>query len=151
MTMPALLKYLMGVAAILPVVIAISVVNMSNVFLGISTFAPAPAKELPRWTSERLKGGAEGQYAGRGSLSPIYPAAPGKELLGQPNYPVYAKRIQVRQAVRLHKLPPQIYPENQQDRNYPQQSLSYTEPWRFPLLPWQPQLHTRIISGRELY
>jgi len=148
--MTALIKYLMGVGAVL-LVIAISVATLGKVFLDFSTFAQAPAKELPRWTSERFNGGAEAQYAGRGSLSPIYPAAPGKELLGQPIYPIYGKRIKVRQAIRLDKSPTQIYPENQQDHNYPQQRLSYTETWRFPLLPWQPQLHTRIISGRELY
>jgi hypothetical protein len=148
--MTALIKYLMGVGAVL-LVVAISVATLGKVFLDFSTFAQVPAQELPRWTSERLNGGAEAQYAGRGSLSPIYPATPGKELLGQPIYPIYAKQIKVRQAVRLDKSPTQRYPENQQDHNYPQQRLSYTESWRFPLLPWQPQLHTRIISGRELY
>jgi hypothetical protein len=145
--MTALIKYLMGVGAVL-LVVAISVATLGKVFLDFSTFAQVPAQELPRWTSERLNGGAEAQYAGRGSLSPIYPAAPGKELLGQPIYPIYAKQIKVRQAVRLDKSPPQMYPENQ--HNYPQKRLSYTETLRFPLLPWQPQLHTPI-TGRELY
>jgi hypothetical protein len=145
--MTALIKYLMGVGAVL-LVTSISVATLGKVFLDFSTFAQVPAQELPRWTSERLNGGAEAQYAGRGSLSPIYPAAPGKELLGQPIYPIYAKQIKVRQAVRLDKSPPQMYPENQ--HNYPQKRLSYTETLRFPLLPWQPQLHTPI-TGRELY
>jgi len=150
MTMPGLLKYLMGVAAVLSVVIAISVVNITKVFVDVSTFAPTPAKEFPRWTSERLKGGVEGQYAGRGSLSPIYPAAPAKELLEGPTYAVNAKQTKIRQATRLRKLSPQTYPENQ-DLNYPLHSLSYTETLRFPPLWSKPQLHTRIISGRELY
>jgi hypothetical protein len=43
--------------------------------------------------------------------SPIYPATPGKELLGKPVYTVSL----------------QIYAASEQDRNYLQQSLSYAQ------------------------
>jgi hypothetical protein len=151
MIMRVLLKYLIGIAVILPGAIAVSAMSMNKAFMDFSTFAQAPAKELPRWTSERLKGGVEGQYVGRGSLSPIYPAAPGKELLEHPVYPTYARLIKGSQSVRLPKSPSQMYPELPHDRNDLPRSLSYTETRRFSLLPWQLQLHPRIISGRELY
>jgi hypothetical protein len=143
MAMAALLKYFAGVAVIISVVMVLSAMTMSEIFVDFPAVTKAPAAETPRWNSERLKGEAM-EYAGHGSLSPIYPATPGKELLGKPAYAVSAERINVRHAMQLHKLPPQLYPEGERDNNYPQQSLSYTEMSSSPP-------HISIISRYEIY
>jgi len=63
---------------------------------------------------------------------------------------VSTKRIDVRQALKLHKVPRQIYAAAEEDRNYPQLSLSYTEarPPQ-PLQPLQPRMP--IIFGHGIY
>ena len=142
--MAALLKYFMGVAVILPVVIFLSAATMRELFGSFPAVAPAPTTETPRWNRERLKAGAVIQYVGRGSLSPIYPAVPGKELLEKPVSAASANRIKVRQAPQLHKLPLQLFPESEQNNNFPQQSLSFTE--TRPLFP-----RTRLISAHGIY
>jgi hypothetical protein len=153
--MAALFKYFMGIAVILPAVMVLSAWSMGEIFVGIAAITQAPVTETPKWNIERSKAEPDTQYAAQGSLSPIYPATPGKELLGKPvntairvrnkfREPVSAKQIDVRQALQLHKVPRQIYAAGEQDRNYPQQSLSYAE-----TRPSQPR--TLIIFGHGIY
>lgn len=135
--MAAIFKYFLAIAVILPAVIILSALNVGEIFVGIATIAEAPATETPRSNAAPLMAQADTRYFAHGSLSPIYPATPGKELLAKPVYtatlakklqePVSAKRIDVRQALQLHKMPRQIYAANEQDRNYPEQNLSYAE------------------------
>jgi hypothetical protein len=152
--MAALFKYFVGIAVILPAVMILYAVNMGEMFVGFVVVAQAPAAETPRWNVEHVKAEPDTPYVAHGSLSPIYPATPGKELLGKPvntarpakklQEPMSAKRIDVRQALQLHKVPRQIYAAGEQDRNYPQQSLSYAE-----TRPSQPR--TLIIFGHGIY
>ena len=156
--MAALFEYFVGVAVILfPVMIGVVLfaVNMGEKFVGFAAVAQAPATETPKWHVARLKADPDPPYVARGSLSPIYPAAPGKKLLGKPvntaiqvpnkfREPASAKRIDVRQALQLHKLPRQIYGAGEQARNYPQQSLSYAK-----MRPSRPR--TLIIFGHGIY
>jgi hypothetical protein len=152
--MAALFKYFVGIAVILPAVMILSAVNMGEIFVGIAAIAQAPATETPRWNIEHVNADPDKPYVAQGSLSPIYPATPGKEFLGKPVYtarlakklqePASAKRIDVRQALQLHRVPRQIYAAGEQDRNYPQQSLSYAE-----TRPSQPR--TLIIFGHGIY
>jgi hypothetical protein len=129
--MAALFKYLVGIAVILPtvmIVMILSAVNMGEIFVGIAAIAQAPATETPRSNIERLMAEPDRRYVVHGSLSPIYPATPGKELLGKPVYTV----------------PLQIYAASEQDRDYLQQSFSYAE-----TRPSQPR--TPIIFGHGIY
>ena len=152
--MAALFKYFVGVAVIVPVVMILYAVNMGEMFVGFAAVAQAPTTETPSWNLERQKAEPDGPYVAHRSLSPIYPATPGKELLGKSVYtarlakrlqePVSAKRIDVRQALQLHELPRQIFAASAQDRNYSQQSLSYAE-----TTPSQPR--TPIIFGHGIY
>ena len=152
--MAALFKYFVGIAVILPAVMILYAVNMGEIFVGFAGVVQAPATETPKWNIERQKAEPDTPYVAHGSLSPIYPATPGKELFGKPVYiarlakklqePVSAKRIDVRQALQLHKLPRQIYAASEQDRDYPQQSLSFAE-----TRPSQPR--TLIIFGHGIY
>src|SRR5476649_1250178 len=152
--MATLFKYFVGFAVILPAVVILCAVNIGEMFVGFAGVAQAPAKGTPSWKIERLKAEPDTPYVADGSLSPIYPATPGKELLGKPVYtarlakklqePASAKRIDVRQALQLHKVPRQIYSAGEQDRNYPQQSLSYAE-----TRPSQPR--TLILFGHGIY
>jgi len=113
--MAALIKYFVGIAVIVPAVMILYAVNMGEMFVGIAAIAQAPATETARWNIEPVKAETDTPYVANGSLSPIYPATPGKELLDKPVYnarlakklqePVSAKRIGVRQALQLHKLP----------------------------------------------
>jgi hypothetical protein len=100
--MAALFKYFVGVAVILPavmIVMPLSAVNRGEIFVGITAIAQAPAAETPMADPDR-------RYVVHGSLSPIYPATPGKELFGKPVYTV----------------PLQTYAASEQDGNYLQQS-----------------------------
>ena len=145
--MAALFKYLIGVAIILPAVIVLSALNMAEIFVGISAVAPATANETARWNSERLQTDAQTDYAGHGSLSPIYPARPGRELLERPVHTVSAKRINVREALQLNKFPLQLYPEGARSNKFPQQSLSYMEAGQS-----QPvKVRIPIIFGHGIY
>ena len=89
--MAALFKYFVGIAVILPAVMfvmVLSAVNMGEIFVNIAAIAQAPATETPRWNIERLMAEPDRRYDVHGSLSPIYPATPGKEPLGKPVYTV---------------------------------------------------------------
>ena len=145
--MTALFKYMVGVAVILAVVIVLSALTMGEIFLGISAVAPAAATETARWNSERLKAEAEIDYVGHGSLSPIYPARPGRELSENSVHTVSAKRIYVREALQLNKLPLQLYPESARDRTFPQQSLSYMEARQSQMV----KVRRQIIFGHGIY
>jgi hypothetical protein len=155
--MAALFKYFAGIAAVLSAVMVIFAMTISEIFVGYTAVAKAPVTERPIWNIERLKAEPDTTNIAQGSLSPIYPASPGKELLGKPVYtathtkklqePVSAKRIDVRQALQLHKVPRQIYAASEQDRNYPQQSLSYTEERLSQAL----QPHMPVIFGHGIY
>jgi hypothetical protein len=142
--MAALSKYFVGVAVILPAVMVLSATTMSEVFVRFAAVAQRAATEAPRWNIDRLKAEPDAQHVAHGSLSPIYPAAPGKELLGKPIYTPSVKRTAVRQPLQLHKLPQQSYAGAEQDSNYPQRSLGYTD-----TQPLQPR--TRIIFGHGIY
>ena len=152
--MAALFKYFVGIAVILPAVVILSAVNLGEMFVGFAAVAQAPTTETRRWNIEPIESEPDTPYVAHRSLSPIYPATPGKELLGKAVYtarlakklqqPVTAKRIDVRQALQLYKLPRQIYAASEQARDYPQQSLSYSEP-----RPLQPR--TNIIFGHGIY
>jgi hypothetical protein len=129
--MAALFKYLVSVAAI------VSAVIVGAIFLGFVAVIQTPATTTtPAWKIERLKPDPDTPFTAIGSLSPIYPATPGKELLGKPmamaervpntlHKPVTAKRIDMRQA--LHKLPRQIYAAGEERQNYSQQSYGYAD------------------------
>jgi len=130
--MAALFKYFLSVAVIVPAVIVVAI------FLGFAAVVETPATTTPAWKIERLKPEPNTPYIAQGSLSPIYPATPGKELLGKPmtvavrvpkklHEPVIAKRIDMRQALQTHKLPLQIYAAGEEDRNYSQQSYGYAD------------------------
>ena len=153
--MAALFKYFMGIAVILSAVMVIlPAVVRDDIFVGLAADTEAPATQTPKWKVERQKAEPDTPYVAHGSLSPIYPATPGKELVGKPVYnarlakkiqePVSAKRIDVRQALQLHNVPRQIYAASEQDRNYPQQNLSYAE-----TRPSQPR--TLNIFGHGIY
>jgi hypothetical protein len=158
--MATLLKYFMGIAIILPATVILCAVNMGELFVGFSEVAQTPAKEAPSWKIERLKAEPDTPYVARGSLSPIYPATPGKEIFGKPIYTarlakklqllVSTKRIDVRQALKLHNVLRQIYAEDEENRNFPQLSLSYTEARPSQLLrSLQPRMP--IIFGHGIY
>jgi hypothetical protein len=141
--MAALLKYFMGIAVILPAAMLVSAMTIGKIFVGFAAIVQAPSTEIPRWNIERLKAGPDAPNIALGSLSPIYPATPGKELLGTPFNTASAKRIVIRQPLQLHRLPRQLYAEGEQDNNYPQRGLSYTAQ------PSPPR--TRIIFGHGIY
>jgi hypothetical protein len=148
--MAALFKYLATVAVI------VSAVIVSAIFLGFAAMIETSATTTPAWKLDRLKADPDTPYISGKALSPIYPAAPGKELLGTPirtvvgvtkHYevasakpfvqPVKAKHLDVSQALQLHKLPHQIYAAGENDRNYSQQSSGHAE---------EPQVHSRMLS-----
>ena len=153
----AFFKYFVGIAVIVSAVMILYAANMGEILGGIAAIAQAPTTETPKWNIERQTAKSDAPYVAHGSLSPIYPATPGKELLGNPVYtaklakkhkePGSAKRIDVRQALQLHHVPRQIYAASEQDGNYPQQSLSYTE--APPSQPLQPRVP--ISFGHGIY
>jgi hypothetical protein len=142
--MAAIFKYFVGAAITLFVVVALSAITISELFVDFPALAKAPATMTPRWNIERLKAEPDTEYIAKGSLTPIYPATPGKELLINPVYTAGVKRIYVRQALQLYKLPRQLYVGGEEDRNYPKQNFSYAETR-------SSQLRTRIIFGHGLY
>ena len=138
--MAALVKYLVSVAIIG------SAIFVGAIFLGFAAVIETPALTTPAWKNERLKPAPDTPYIAQRSLSPIYPATPGKELLGKPvqtvvrvakhhamasakpvGKPVTAKRLDVSQGLRAHEFPQQIYAAVEHDRNYSQQSYGYAE------------------------
>jgi hypothetical protein len=103
--MAALFKYFVGIAVILPavmIVMVLSAVSTGEIFVGIAAITQAPATVTPRWNIERLMAEPDRRDDVYGSLSPIYPATPGKEPLAKPVYTV----------------PLQIYAASEQDKNY---------------------------------
>jgi hypothetical protein len=155
--MAALFKYL----AI--VVVIVSAIIVGAIFLGFAAVVETPTTTTPEWKIERLKAEPNTPYIAQRSLSPIYPAIAGKELLGKPVQTIVrvakhhevasakpvvklvnAKHLDVTQALRTHKLPRQIYAAVEHDRNYSQQSYGYAE---------EPQAHLRTFNFRahDLY
>jgi hypothetical protein len=144
--MAMLFKYLLGLAVL-----------FAALFLSYeASVDTTPAASTPHWKIARLTAGPETPDIPPGSLSPIYPATPGKELLGKPVFiavrvsqkhqePAIGKPIDksVRQALRTNKLPRQIYAASEPDR-YSRQSLGYAfEP--------QSQPRTSINFGHDIY
>lgn len=152
--MAALFKYFVGIVVILPAVVMVYAGITGEVLLHIAATARAQVTETPRWNIAPVKVEPDTPYARRRLLSPIYPAIPGKDLLGtweyatrrvrKPQELVSAKRIDARQALQLHKLPRQMHAASEQDMNYPQLSLSYAETR-------PPQPRALIIFGHGIY
>jgi hypothetical protein len=80
---------------------------------------------------------------------------PGKELLGKPmamavrapntlHEAVTAKRIDMRQALQIHKLPRQIYAAGEEHQSYSQQSYGYADEPAF-------QPRRLIVFGHGIY
>jgi hypothetical protein len=155
--MAALIKYLATVAVIL------SAVFVGAIFLDFAAVIEIPTTTTPAWKIERLKTEPDTHYIAQGSLSPIYPATPGKELLGIPIQtvarvekrhevvsakpvvkPVNAKRLDVSRVLRTHELPRQIYAAVEHERKYSQQSYGYAE---------EPQARPRTFNflAHDLY
>jgi hypothetical protein len=88
---------------------------------------------MPRWKAERLALDVQITQSSANAMSPIYPASPGKELLGKPIFVAARDRHQskkaktaespARQAIRLIKLPRQIYATRMVDD--PRQAFAY--------------------------
>ena len=145
--MAALFKYFMGVAVILPAVMVLCAMTMSEIFVSIAAVPQAAATATSRWNTERLKAAPDTPYIAQGSLRPIYPATPGKELLGRPVNIGSTKRVNIRQALQLHKFIRPIYLADEKDINYRQQSLSYAE--ARPSQSLQPRI--LVIFGNRIY
>jgi hypothetical protein len=148
-SMAAVFKYLATVAVI------VSAIIVGAIFMGFAAVVVVPTTTMPAWKIDRLKAEPEAPYLAAGSLSPIYPATPGKELLGKPvqtfvraakHHQVASAKPVVRSAnmkhldvsqLRADKLPRQIYAMVEHDRNYLQQSHGYAE---------ESQAHTRTSN-----
>ena len=133
--MYAAFKYVVGVSA------AISIMALGAIFLGSAATVDTSPTLTPSWKIERLRVDPDLPHVAQGSLSPLYPATPGKELLGKPiamraparHAPVSEKPITktasatraLRQARVIPKLPPQLYMAD--DRTYFRRGLSYAD------------------------
>ena len=80
--MAALFKYLVGMAVILPAVVMVYAVVTGEMFVDNAATAQTQVTATPRWNIAPVKVEPDTRYAARRSLSPIYPATPGKDLLG---------------------------------------------------------------------
>jgi hypothetical protein len=147
MRMAALLKYFMAIAVMFPAAMLVSAITIGEIFVGFAAIARAPATETPRWNIERLKAAQDSPNVALGSLSPIIPANPGKELLARPVVTANAKRVNTRHALQLHNLSRQIYSASEEDRNDPPQSLSYAPVQRLQSL----LQRAPIIFGHGIY
>src|SRR5476651_281938 len=148
--MTPLSKYLLGLAA-----------AASVVFSGYQAFSywmpagTAARTETPQWKIERLARDPATPMLSAASLSPIYPATPGKELLGKAVI-VTARAPQkhqdssvgksaekpVRLALALNKLPRKFFIVSSQDK-YSQQRLGYAS---------EPQSRPELINfGHGIY
>ena len=145
--MAALCKYFVDLAVILPAVMGLGIITMSEIVVRIAAIEQAPATGTPRWNSERLKAEADAPYVAKGSLSPIYPATPGKELLGKPVYTASTKHINTLQPLQLNNFTRQINLAGEEDGNYPQQGLGYMQ--ERPSLPLQQRMP--VFFGRGIY
>ena len=155
--MAALFKYLATVAVI------VSATIVGAIFLGFAAVIETPTITTPAWKIERLKADPDAPFIAQGSLSPIYPATPGKELLGKPvqtivrvakyhevasekaiTKSVNAKHLDVSQMLRTHKFPLQIYAAVEHDGNFSQQRYDYAE---------EPKAHPRTFNNlaHDLY
>jgi hypothetical protein len=130
--MTPLSKYLLGLAAVATVL-----------FSGYQAFSywmpatTAAGTETPRWKIERLAPDPATPVLSAASLSPIYPATPGKELLGKavivtarapqkhqdPSVGKWAEK-HVRLALAWNKLPRNFFAVSTQDK-YSQPRLGY--------------------------
>ncbi len=139
--MTPLSKYLLGLAAV-----------ASGLFSGYETaiygvpMMTTPEASTAQWKVARLIADPATPVIPAGSLSPIYPATPGKELLGKPlvvavrverkhQSPLIAKANDkpIRQALAINKLPQNFFIVSRQDK-YPEQRLGYaSEPQSQPL------------------
>jgi len=147
-----LFKCLLGLAALFSGLAALFTVPFLSNEASVDT---TPAATTPQRKIARLTADPGTPEIPPGSLSPIYPATPGKELLGKPviiavrvprkhQKPIIAKPIDkpVWQALRMNKLPRQIYAADEQARS--QQRLGYTfEP--------QSQPRVSINFGHGIY
>jgi hypothetical protein len=148
--MTPLSKYLLGLAA-----------AASVVFSGYQAFSywmpagTAARTETPQWKIERLARDPATPMLSAASLSPIYPATPGKELLGKAVI-VTARAPQkhqdssvgksaekpVRLALALNKLPRKFFTVSSQNK-YSQQRLGYAS---------EPQPRPELINfGHGIY
>ena len=148
--MYAIFKYVVGVSAV------ISVITLGVIFFDSAAIVNNSAPLTPSWKIDRFKVDPDLPAVAQGTLSPIYPATPGKELLGKPVFiagrvsqkhqqPGIRKPTEksVQQALRTNILPRQIYAASEPDR-YSRQSLSYAfEP--------QSQPRTSINFGHDIY
>jgi hypothetical protein len=148
--MTPLSKYLLGLAAVATVL-----------FSGYQAFSywmpetTAAGTETPRWKIERLAPDPATPVLSAASLSPIYPATPGKELLGKAvivtarapqkhQDPSVGKSAEkhVRLALALNKLPRNFFAVSTQDK-YSQQRLGYAS---------EPQARPELINfGHGIY
>ena len=116
-------------------------------FARIAAIEQTPATGTARWNIEHLKAEADAPYVAKGSLSPIYPATPGKELLGKPVYTASKTRINNLEPLQLHNFTRQINLAGGEDRNHPRQGLGYMqERPSLPLLQRMP-----AFFGRGIY
>ncbi len=131
--MEAMAKYIWGVAVLVSV-LGLAFTGSPHLLAAMTSPAErADAATTPEWKVERLAADPQTADLPAGALSPIYPATPGKELLGKPVPPVRvvsangAKRKPaenpVRQAMRTDRLPRQIYAARIDDDA--QQALDY--------------------------
>jgi hypothetical protein len=133
--MTSLSKYLLGLVA-----------AASVIFSGYQAFSywmpagTAAGAATPQWKVERLARDPATPVLPAASLSPIYPATPGKELLGKAVI-VAARASQkhkdssvekstekpVRRALALNKLPRKFFTVSSQDKYSPQRSAFASE------------------------
>jgi hypothetical protein len=153
--MDSLSKYLWSAAA-LSSVLFLSWESGADWLVAAGTPQAGRADSVtPRWKAERLAPDPQIAQLPADAMSPIYPATPGKELLGKvpPAPRIVRERRQtasavkpaenpVRQAMRTNSLPRQIYAARAADD--PRQALDYApEP--------QPQSRRLINFAHEVY
>ena len=139
--MTALSKYLLGLAAAASVVF--------SAYQAFSDWMPAGSAagaKTPQWKIERLARDPATPVLPAASLSPIYPATPGKELLGravivavrapqkhQGSLPGKSTEKPVRLALSLNKLPRNFFTVSAQNKyqdQYLQPRLGYASEQR---------------------
>jgi hypothetical protein len=162
--MEAMAKYLWGVAVLVSV-LGLAFTGSPRLFAAVSSHAErADAATTPEWKIERLAADPQTADLPAGALSPIYPATPGRELLGKPVPPVRIARAYVgssqrrpaenlvRQAMRTNRLPRQIYAARSDDEaqdDNAQRALDYA-PEREPPPP-RAQSPRLINLAHEIY
>jgi len=133
--MSPLSKYLLGLAAVASV--------FFSAYQAFSVWMPAEraaGAQTPQWKIERLAHDPATPGLPAASLSPVYPATPGKELLGKAVIvAVHAQKIHqetgkspkksIRVALPLNKLPHNFFTVSAQDQSS-QQRLGYASEQR---------------------